>query len=92
MQRINDKALLNVSGEFHDEASRATAASVRPSENKYPPRITGDPSGIVKRKAGRDNSIGVERGFCACGEMARWPSAHIYLRREQRDSDCRERK
>jgi len=32
MQRINDKALLDVSGGFHDEASRATAASVRPCQ------------------------------------------------------------
>lgn len=52
------------------------------SKNKYPPHITGDPSGIVKRKAGRDNSVGVERGFRARGEMAHWPNAHMYPQRE----------
>jgi len=32
MQRINDKTLLDVSGGFHDEATRAAAASIRPCQ------------------------------------------------------------
>lgn len=64
--------------------TKLVAPQSRPfaSKNKYPPRITGDPLGIVKRKAGRDNSVGVERGFCARGEMAYWLSAHVYPQRE----------
>lgn len=59
--------------------TKLVAPQSRPfaSKNKYPPRITGNPPGIVKRKAGRDNSVGVERGFCARGEMAYWLSAHV---------------
>lgn len=78
----NDKALPGVSGGFLGEASRATAASVR-SRWKISIRLVlpEDPTGIVKRKAGRDNSVGVERGFRARGEMAPWPSARVYLRR-----------
>lgn len=67
-----------------DFTTKSVALQPRPfaSENKYPLRITGDLSGIVKRKAGRDNSVGVERGFRARGEMAYWPRAHVYPQRE----------
>lgn len=76
----NDKALPGVSGGFLGEASRTAAASVRPCR-KISIRLVlpEDPAGIVKRKAGRDNSVGVERRFRRNGILAECPC--LYPRR-----------
>lgn len=78
MQRITIKHSRVSPGGFLGEASRAAAASVRPCR-KISIRLVlpGNPAGIVKRKAGRDNSVGVERGFRRNGILAECPCLYI---------------
>lgn len=78
----NDKALPSVSGGFLGEVSRAAAAAASvPPCRKISIRLVlpENPAGIVKRKAGRDNSVGVERGFRRNGILAECPC--LYPRR-----------
>jgi hypothetical protein len=67
-----------------DFRGRSQSRRVPCRKISIPLRIIGNPGGIVKRTAGRDNSVGVGRGFRARGGMAPWPSARAHFRRDAR--------
>jgi len=67
-----------------DFRGRSQSRRVPCRKISIPLRIIGNPGGIVKRTAGRDNSVGVGRGFRIRGGMAPWPSARAHFRRAAR--------